>query len=477
MMPTGPTTVLGHLQAQLGSDLLCTDPGMLDAVRIDHRRLYQGKPLALALPRSTAEVAKILALCNRLRVGVVPQGGNTGYCGAATPDESGTQLVLSLRRMKAIRRIDPLNYSLTVESGCILSEVQKAAAAADRYFPLSLGAEDSCQIGGNLSTNAGGLNVLRYGMARDLVLGLEVVLADGRVLSSLSGLRKDNTGYDVSRLFVGAEGTLGIITAATLRLFPQPAAVATALVAVPSIDAALTLLEQLRARSGDRVSSFELLPQIALELVTRHIASARLPLTQASPWFVLCEITGSHAAEDLHTPLEETLTAALESTLATDAVLAQSERERQDLWQLRESVPEAQRRDGVSLKHDVSLPLDKLTEFVVKASEWLASDVPEGKLVCYGHLGDGNLHFNINQAGTDAQALLARGESIKRRIHDLVHELGGSFSAEHGIGRLKVAELERYASPVELELMRSLKRALDPNGIMNPGKVLSAPAG
>lgn len=472
MMPAGPTSVLGLLQAQLGNEILSVDPAALESVSVDHRRLYRGKPLALALPRNTAEVAKILALCNRLRVGVVPQGGNTGYCAAATPDESGTQIVLSLRRMNAIRDLDPLNYSLTAEAGCILSDVQRAAAAAERYFPLSLGAEDSCQIGGNLSTNAGGLNVVRYGMARDLVLGLEVVLADGRVLNNLSGLRKDNTGYDLARLFVGAEGTLGIITAATLRLFAKPAASATAFVAVPGVNAALTLLERLRARSGDRVSSFELIPQVAVDLVTRHVGDTRAPLECTSPWFVLCEITGSHAAENLSMVLEETLTAALEEALATDAVVAQNDRERTELWHLRESIPEAQRRDGASLKHDISLPLDKLAPFIATASAWLETEVPEGKLVCYGHLGDGNLHFNINQASTDAHSLVVRGDAIKRHIHDLVHELGGSFSAEHGIGQLKVGDLERYAPPLELELMRQIKRVFDPQGIMNPGKVL-----
>jgi D-lactate dehydrogenase (cytochrome) len=355
----------------------------------------------------------------------------------------------------------------------VLAEVQQAAATAGRFFPLSLGSEGSCQIGGNLSTNAGGVNVLRYGMTRELALGLEVVLADGRVLSSLDALRKDNTGYDLRNLFIGAEGTLGVITAAALRLFPMPRAVATAFVAVPTVAAAVQLLADLRAASGDRVSSFELVPQLALELVLQHIPGSRAPLGGGSPWYVLCELTSARAEDPLAAVLESALGTALEAGLATDAVLAQGERERREFWQLRENIPEGQRRDGASLKHDVSLPIDRLAAFTERASAWVAAEVPEARLVAYGHVGDGNLHFNLNQApGLPAGALAARETAVKRAVHDLVREHGGSFSAEHGIGRLKVEELQRYASPVELDLMRAVKRAFDPNGIMNPGKVL-----
>jgi FAD/FMN-containing dehydrogenase len=477
MMPGGPASPLAQLVARFGTEVIVTDPTALEATAVDHRRLYRGKPLALALPRSTAEVSQLLALCNALRIGVVPQGGNTGYCGAATPDDSGSQLVLSLRRMRAVRRVDALNDSMVVEAGCLLVEIQQAAAAAGRLFPLSLGSEGSCQIGGNLSTNAGGVNVLRYGMTRDLALGLEVVLADGRVLSSLDALRKDNTGYDLRNLFIGAEGTLGVITAAALRLFPVPRAVATAFVAVPSVSAAVRLLADLRAASGDRVSSFELVPQLALDLVLQHIPGSRAPLGGGSPWYVLCELSSARAEDPLAGILEAALGGALEAGLATDAVLAQGERERTEFWRLRESIPEGQRRDGASLKHDVSLPIDRLAAFTAEASAWVAAEVPEARLVAYGHVGDGNLHFNLNQApGLPPGALAARENEVKRAIHDLVRAHGGSFSAEHGIGRLKVDELQRYAAPVELALMRAIKNAFDPVGIMNPGKVLPRPA-
>lgn len=474
MMPGGAGSPLQQLIAQFGSSVIVTDPAQLAAVNVDHRKLYEGKALALALPRSTADVSKLLAFCNALRIGVVPQGGNTSYCGGTAPDASGTQLVLSLRRLNAIREVNPINESMIVEAGCILADVQRAAANAGRFFPLSLGAEGSCQIGGNLSTNAGGVNVVRYGMTRDLVLGLEVVLADGRVLSTLNTLRKDNTGYDLRHLFIGAEGTLGVITAASLKLFPAPHSVATAFVAVPNPASAVSLLAELRKYCGDLVSSFELVPDIAIKLVTEHLPSARSPLDTESPWYVLCEITSALSNEPLAERLEAALAAALETGLITDASLAQSERERQDFWFVREQIPEAQRRDGPSIKHDISLPLDRLAEFIAGTSDWLHDQVPEGFLVCYGHVGDGNLHFNINQSTKTAAAgaLLARQDEIRRTIHDRVHELGGSFSAEHGIGRHKVEELERYATPLELELMRHIKRAFDPNGIMNPGKVL-----
>ena len=474
MMPGGAGSPLQQLIAQFGSSVIVTDPAQLAAVNVDHRKLYEGKALALALPRSTADVSKLLAFCNALRIGVVPQGGNTSYCGGTAPDASGTQLVLSLRLLNAIREVNPINESMIVEAGCILADVQRAAANAGRFFPLSLGAEGSCQIGGNLSTNAGGVNVVRYGMTRDLVLGLEVVLADGRVLSTLNTLRKDNTGYDLRHLFIGAEGTLGVITAASLKLFPAPHSVATAFVAVPNPASAVSLLAELRKYCGDLVSSFELVPDIAIKLVTEHLPSARSPLDTESPWYVLCEITSALSNEPLAERLEAALAAALETGLITDASLAQSERERQDFWFVREQIPEAQRRDGPSIKHDISLPLDRLAEFIARTSDWLRDRVPEGFLVCYGHVGDGNLHFNINQSTKTAAAgaLLARQDEIRRTIHDRVHELGGSFSAEHGIGRHKVEELERYATPLELELMRHIKRAFDPNGIMNPGKVL-----
>ncbi len=462
-----------QLRAIVGDSGLIAAGAASEPYLTDHRRLYRGRALAVVRPASVAELSAVLALCNEARVGVVPHGGNTGYCGGATPDESGEQVVLALARLNRIRSVDAANDTLVAEAGCTLAEVQSAAQAAERFFPLSLGSQGSCQIGGNLSTNAGGTSVLRYGMMRELVLGVEVVLADGRVLEGLSGLRKDNTGYDVRALFLGAEGTLGVITAATLRLFPAIRARATALIAVADVAAAVALLAQLQAVSSERVSSFELIPRLALELTVRHVEGVRDPFSRAHPWYLLCELSSSRAAEGLDALLEEALGAALAQGLIEDAAIGTSERERQGFWRLRENIPAAQSRAGASLKHDISLPVGRLAEFVARAAPLIEAAAPEGRLIAYGHVGDGNLHFNVSSRSGAADAgLLARAESVRRLVHDLVREFGGSFSAEHGIGRLKVAELERYAPAVELELMRSIKAALDPRGIMNPGKVL-----
>jgi FAD/FMN-containing dehydrogenase len=458
----------------LGREGLISSAAEMAPFLVDHRELYHGRAFAVAAPRTVEEVSRLLAWCNDQRIGVVAQGGNTGYCGGATPDESGSEIVLSLRRLQRIRSVDALNYSILAEAGCTLHEVRAAAEAAARLFPLSLGSEGSCQIGGNLSTNAGGLSVLRYGMMRDLVLGLEVVLADGRVLPCAQALRKDNTGYDVKSLFVGAEGTLGIITAANLKLFPQIRSSATAFVALTGVAGAVALLSELRAASGDQVSSFELIPRIAVELAARHIPQVTDPLEHPYPWYVLCELSSSEAGAALTAVLERVLADALERAAILDATIAQNERQRQALWRLRENIPEAQRRDGASLKHDLSLPITVLAQFVERAAGWLAANVREGRLVAYGHVGDGNLHFNLNQApGADRTQFLAREAAVKRALHDLVRDLGGSFSAEHGIGQLKIDELARYAPPVELDVMRAIKRALDPRGILNPGKVLA----
>jgi FAD/FMN-containing dehydrogenase len=408
------------------------------------------------------------------RIGVVPQGGNTGYCGGATPDASSSQVLLSLARLAAVRGVDAANYTMIAEAGCILANLQHAAADAGRYLPLSLGSEGSCMLGGNLSTNAGGLNVIRYGMAREMVLGLEVVLPDGRVLDTLTGLRKDNTGYDIKSLFLGAEGTLGVITAACLKLWPALHSRATAFAAVRDPDAAVALLARLRDASGDSVSSFELIPRIGVELTTKHIPGVVDPLAAPSAWYVLCELSSSREDAPLDAILEKTLAAAIDSGGATDAAVATSERERAAFWRLRESIPEAQRKDGASLKHDISVPVSQVPRFIEQAGGWVEQHIPQGVLVAYGHLGDGNLHFNINQrGGTQAFQLQAVESKVKRAVHDFVQQFHGSFSAEHGIGQLKVFELERYANPVELDLMRRVKQAFDPNGIMNPGKVLA----
>ena len=475
IQPDPSAPAVAQLTTLLGADCVRTDAGEIAPRLTDHRGLYHGNAAALIQPRSVEQVATALAFCNRHRIGVVPQGGNTGYCGGATPDASGSQVILSVHRLNRVRKIDPLNYSLTCEAGCVLAEVQRAAADAERFFPLSLGSEGSCQIGGNLATNAGGTSVLRYGMMRELVLGLEVVLADGRVLDSLTSLRKDNTGYDVKALFLGAEGTLGIITAATLKLFPAIRSIATAFVAVTGVQAAVELLSRLRNHSGDRVSSFELIPRLAVDLTVQHIRPAVDPLPGRHDWYVLCELTSPRVDEALDTVLEDVLAEAHAAGLVEDAAIAQNGREADSFWFLRENIPRAQRLDGESLKHDICVPVAALPQFVARAAAWLHAHLPEGRLVAYGHVGDGNLHFNLNQDPlVPAAAFLGRADEVKRAIHDLVQEFGGSFSAEHGIGQLKVGELERYASAVELDLMRAIKRAFDPNGIMNPGKILKA---
>ena len=466
-------TVLSALSAAAGADALITDPARTTPMLRDHRAQYRGHALAVLAPADVAGVARVLAYCNEHHIGVVPQGGNTSYCGGATPDASSSQVLLSLARLNRVRAIDTANYTITAEAGCILADLHKAASEAGHYLPLSLGSEGSCMLGGNLSTNAGGLNVIRYGMARELVLGLEVVLPDGRVLETLTGLRKDNTGYDIKSLFLGAEGTLGVITAACLKLYPALRSHATAFVAVRDPAAAVSLLGALRSASGDSVTSFELIPRIGVDLTVKHIPGVTDPLSLPSFWYVLCELASPRAGERLDTLLQDALEQAFKDGWVTDAAVAQNERERETFWRLRESIPEAQRKDGASLKHDISVPVSQVPRFIEVAGGWVAQNIPQGVLVAYGHLGDGNLHFNINQrAGTQAAQLQAVEPKLRRAIHDFVRDFGGSFSAEHGIGQLKVFELERYANPVELDLMKRVKQAFDPNGIMNPGKVV-----
>jgi FAD/FMN-containing dehydrogenase len=469
------TATLEQLKTALGEGGFLERPADVEPFVHDFRGLFAGQTPLVALPASTDQVAQVVRVCAAHRIGIVPQGGNTSYCGGATPDGSASQIVLALKRLNRIREVQPLDYSMTVEAGCVLSQVQQAALAAERLFPLSLGSEGSCQIGGNLATNAGGTAVLRYGMMRDLVLGLEVVLADGRVLDGLKGLRKDNSGYDLRHLFIGSEGTLGIITAACLKLFPKPADIVTAFAAVRDPAAAVELLSAVREASGDAVTTFELIPRLAVELTSQHIAGVTDPLQKCHDWYVLIELTSSRAESDLATSLETALARAIESGVVLDATLASNLRQREALWRLRESIPEAQRHAGASIKHDISVPISAIAEFVKRGGDWLAAQVRDGQLIAYGHLGDGNLHFNVQQRpGTDARSFLARAPQIQRVIHDLVATYRGSFSAEHGIGQLKIGELARYKDPVALALMRQLKRALDPQGILNPGKVLDA---
>jgi FAD/FMN-containing dehydrogenase len=441
----------------------------------DFRHLYQGATPLVLMPRSADEVAKILTLCHRDEAAVVPHGGNTSYCGGATPDESGSQIVLSMRRLNRVRHIDAANYSMIVEAGCTLAGVQAAAREADRLFPLSLGSEGTAQIGGNLSTNAGGTAVLRYGMMRDLVLGLEVVLADGRVLAALKSLRKDNTGYDVKSLFIGAEGTLGVITAASLKLFPLPADTATALVGIDSPRRALELLSRLRTAAGDQVTSFELMPRVAVEMTVKHVSGVANPLSFECPWYLLIELSSPNPDQNLTSLLTSQLEDAAAAGAVKDAMLAASLAQAQAMWKLRESVPEAQRRHGASIKHDVSVPVSAIPVLIEKGTALANELAPEGDVVSYGHAGDGNLHFNLSQKpGADLERFAGRTHALEHAMFDLVESLGGSISAEHGIGRLKAAEFARRADPVELRVMHELKRALDPKGILNPGKVLCA---
>jgi FAD/FMN-containing dehydrogenase len=406
---------------------------------------------------------------------VVPHGGNTSYCGGATPDESGSQIVVSMQRLNRVRHIDADNYSMIVEVGCTLAGAQAAAREANRLFPLSLGSEGTAQIGGNLSTNAGGTAVLRYGMMRDLVLGLEVVLADGRVLSALKSLRKDNTGYDVKSLFVGAEGTLGLITAASLKLFPVAADTATALVGIDSPAHALELLNRLRNAAGEQISSFELMPRIAVEMTVKHVPGVASPLEFDSPWYLLIELGSANPHQNLTSLLTSELEDAAAAGTVKDAMLATSIAQAQAMWKLRESVPEAQRRHGASIKHDVSVPVSAIPTLIEKGTALANALAPEGDVVSYGHAGDGNLHFNLSQKpGADLELFVSRTHPLEHAMFDLVESLSGSISAEHGIGRLKAEEFARRADPVELSVMHALKRALDPKGILNPGKVLCA---
>jgi FAD/FMN-containing dehydrogenase len=466
---------LERIRALLGPAGRIDDAAPQERFLTDFRGLYRGATPFVACPASTAEVARVLASCNDAGIAVVPQGGNTSYCGGATPSAQGDELVLSLHRLNRVREVDAANFSLVAEAGCVLADVQASAQAAERLFPLSLGSEGSCQIGGNLSTNAGGLAAVRYGVARDLVLGLEVVLADGRVIDGLSSLRKDNTGYDLRDLFIGAEGTLGIITAASLKLFPQPCTIETAFVAVPGMQAAVDLLTRLRAATGDCVTTFEYLPRIAVEFTVRHIPGVTDPLTAPQPAYVLCEVSTARRDPQLRGLLEDALAAATERGDVLEAAFAESLAQRAALWRLRESVPEAQRHEGGSIKHDVSVPVAALPAFLSQAAAAVARVAPTARLVAYGHVGDGNLHFNLSApaGGGDDSGFLALKDAVGEAVHACVHEFRGSISAEHGIGQLKRDLLARYKDPVALAAMRSIKQALDPRGILNPGKVLS----
>jgi FAD/FMN-containing dehydrogenase len=455
---------LQHLLGEIvGAGNVLTAPEDTKPYFTDWRRQYRAAAECVVRPGNTAEVAAVVALCAREAAAIVPQGGNTGLVGGSVPTGTGREVVVSLSRMNRIRALDTLNDTATVEAGCVLAAIQQAAAQAGRLFPLSLAAEGSCQIGGNLSTNAGGVNVLRYGTAREQVLGLEVVLPDGRVWNGLRGLRKDNTGYDLKQLFLGAEGTLGIITAAVLRLFPRPSASATAWIALDSPKAAVELLGLLRERLGDRVSAFELLSRDCLAAVMAHSPGTRDPLAAVHPWYVLAELADSGQPARLRERVEEALADCAERGALRDAALAHSGEQARALWRIRETIPEAQ---FTNVKHDISVPVSRIPEFVEQAGRALAAAFP-AQVFCFGHVGDGNLHYNVGP-----EALMPRRAEVSRIVYDTVAALGGSISAEHGLGQLKREEIRRHKDPLELELMRSLKRTLDPKGLMNPGKLL-----
>jgi len=429
----------------------------------------RGETLMLVSPGNTAEVAAVIKACAAANVAVVPQGGNTSLCGGSIPDESGEQVLLSLSRLNSIRAVDPNDFSIVVEAGCILADVQSAAQQVDRLFPLSLGAEGSCQIGGNLSTNAGGINVIRYGTARQQALGLEVVLADGTIWDGLRSLRKDTAGYDMKQMFIGSEGTLGIITAATLKLYPQPGDTTTVFAALNDASQAVTLLGLLRKQLADGIQAFELISDRCLRFVSRHIPNAKQPFDDDYPWFVLCELIDA-GQESI---VEDAFAAAMEQGLVSDAIIAKSTTEAEGLWHLRHSIADAEKPEGANLKHDISVPISRMEEFLARGEQLVAAIYPTARLVAFGHVGDGNLHYNVAQpVGEDRDHFIKEGAGLTEAIYDLAAEMGGSFSAEHGVGVVKKGQLERHRSAVELNLMRAMKTALDPNNILNPGKVI-----
>jgi FAD/FMN-containing dehydrogenase len=467
-----PPGFLEELDRRVGRRAWTVEPDQLALHAAEQWGAWRGRAPLLLRPADTAEVAALLELCYAHEVPVVPQGGNTGLVGAGVPDDSGRMAVLSLSRLNRIREVDPLNDTITAEAGCVLEAVQNAAAEVGRLFPLSLGAQGSCQIGGNMASNAGGVNVLRYGMARALVLGLEVVLADGRIWDGLRSLRKDNTGYDLKQLFIGAEGTLGVITAAVLRLVPRPRELQTAWLAVPSPQAAVELLALFRERLGETVSSFELLAGGCVELVLQYLPGARAPLARPAPWYVLAEVAWS-LAEGLGAQLEQVLEEAMRRGLIQDGAIAASEAQRKALWALRENPTEAMAHEGVVLRHDIAVPVSRVPDLIERAATELERAVPGVRIMPFGHVGDGNIHYNLLQPRDMAgEAFYARRDEVQRMVFDVVEALDGSISAEHGIGRLKRAELAVRKSPVELALMRQLKATLDPKGILNPGAVI-----
>jgi FAD/FMN-containing dehydrogenase len=466
-----PSEFLAAVRDVVGEAWVLSDLQAVEPYLVEQRGRFRGQAAAVVKPATTEQVAAVVRLCAEYHVPVVPQGGNTGLvAGSVSP--AGT-IVISTSRMNRIRAVDPIDYTMTVDAGCILADVQAAAEREGCLFPLSLGAEGTCQIGGNLSSNAGGVNVLRYGSARDLCLGLEVVLADGRVWNGMSALRKDNTGYALKHLFVGGEGTLGIITAAVLKLFPLPTERQTALLALDDARDVTRLLQKARAMSGDAVSAFELIARFPLELAVRHLPGAVDPFAEPHPWYVLVEFSTSQPQADLRAVFDRFLETAFEEGLVVDGVVAESMGQAADLWRMREGIPEAQKHEGASIKHDVSVPVAKVPEFLESGIAAVMRELPGVRPCPFGHVGDGNIHFNLTQPPEmDRNAFLDRWEDMNRIVHDIVVDMGGSISAEHGVGRLKVEEIARYKNSEELDLFRRVKLALDPDNIMNPGAIV-----
>jgi len=465
---------LGELRDSFEGRLLVDDADTAPFLT-DWRAKWTGRAIAVAQPNSAEDVATVVRWCAERRIPIVPQGGNTGLSGGSTPDQTGTALIVSTSRMKKIRSVDAASNTMLVEAGATLQAVQDAARQVERLFPLSLAAEGSCTIGGNLATNAGGVHVLRYGNARDLCLGLEVVTPEGKVWSGLRALRKDNSGYDLRDLYIGAEGTLGIITACVLKLFPLPAAKVVAFAAVPSPAAAVELLQLAQARLGTTISAFELINETSVSLVEKHGPDRRRPLDEVSPWYVLLEISDNRSEDNANAGAEELLMSAMNNELVTDAAISTSLAQYRSLWDWRENVSECQGADGPTIKHDISLPISRIVEFLDAMDPEIEAKFPGLRKVVFGHLGDGNLHYNFSPApGDEDEAKFVGLEAdLNECVHDAVIALGGSISAEHGLGVLRRDEAARYKSPVELNIMRAVKTALDPNSLMNPGKVLS----
>lgn len=463
---------LNQLKHSLGPKGWIEDPNVIEPYLVEERGLFIGNSALLLKPSNTKEVSDIIRLCNTHNIKIVPQGGRTGLCGGTIPSKNGNEVMLSLERMNKIKELNKENFTITVEAGCILNNIQTRANENNLFFPLSLASEGSCTIGGNLATNAGGINVLRYGMARDLVLGLEVVMANGEIWDSLSSLRKDNRGYNLKHLFVGSEGTLGIITSAVLKLFPAPNFIETAIFAIPNPESAIQLLGLARTASADLLNAYELMNRTGMEMVIKNIPNTKEPTNTKYEWYVLLEFSSS-SKNNLRHQMENLFESALNKKIVLDGIIAESSEQRKELWVLRDGLNEAQKPEGGSIKHDVSIPISNVSKFITQATESVKKYVPNCKPVTFGHIGDGNIHFNITQPDyMDKDEYLKKWKNVNEIVFEIVDKLNGSFSAEHGIGKLKKKELKKYNPEIEINLMKSIKNNFDPNNILNPGKVL-----